>query len=263
MLPGYDSSTYDPSFVKEMVLPARVFEIRKAIDLDSIAEKLKAFREEELYEADDKTTDHIVTEILDLEFDKDSINGIFSKDFILKRYHRRKRIENIVSEEAPFWIRSINGKNYLIILAPSVARGVKKLLSSHVALRLSFILFAESNLIVETRISHNALRELHESNPRATKLIWFDDVDLPGVKKLCLAGTGLADTELYKDYLTHGKIWYVVFEVQKYSIVIGISRDFSVTLFTQGTIREFTEYILNELLQFVEYNLDGPMNERL
>jgi hypothetical protein len=102
------------------------------------------------------------------------------------------------------------------------------------------------------RISHETLKTLHESNPQASKLIWFDDVDIPGVDKLCLAGTDIADSELYQEYLKHGKIWYVVFEAQKRGIVVGITRNCVVTLFSKSTTGEFIGYILEDLLELIE-----------
>lgn len=104
----------------------------------------------------------------------------------------------------------------------------------------------------QARLSNETLKELHESNPQATKLIWFDDVDIPSVEKLCLAGSGLANTKLYHDYLQHGKIWYVVFEVQKRGIVVGITRNCVVTLFSKSTIEDFINYILEDFLKLIE-----------
>ena len=140
----------------------------------------------------------------------------------------------------------------MIVLAPSVARGVKKLLTSHIANKLSRVLFIESKAIIKLKTSHETLKKLHESNPQATKLIWFDEVDIPGVEKLCLAGSDLVDSKLYHDYLEHGKIWYVVFEVQKRGIVVGISRNCVVTLFSKSTADEFMNYILEDILMLIE-----------
>ena len=93
---------------------------------------------------------------------------------------------------------------------------------------------------------------MHESNPQATKLIWFDQVDIPGVEKLCLAGSDIADTELYQEYLKHGKIWYVVFEVQRRGLVVGISRNSVVTLFSKSTIADFIKYVQEDILKLIE-----------
>lgn len=143
-------------------------------------------------------------------------------------------------------------RSFLIVLAPSVARGVKKLLTNYVANKLSKILFINPQAVVEIKILHMTLKELHESNPQVTKRIWFDEVDISVVEKLCLAGSDLADTKLYHDYLEHGRIWYVVFEVQKRGVVVGITRSCVVTLFSKTTCEEFINYIQEDLLMFVE-----------
>lgn len=234
-----------------MVLPAKIFEVKEKISFRSILGKLKGFREEEFHRTEDGKKVSLVTEILDLKLEKDIISGVFSKDFMRNRYYRRKLVQGPVTEESPFWIIPFKGKLFIILLAPSVARGVKKLLTSFVANKLSNILFITSHSVLEVRIPHATLKDLHESNPQATKLIWFDQVDLPGVEKLCLAGPDIADTSLYREYLEHGKIWYVVFEVQKRGIVVGITRNSVVTLFSKSTAEEFIKYINEDLLALV------------
>jgi len=235
-----------------LVLPAKIFEIEEEAELGLMAWKLKDFREEETYQTEKGETVKLVTEILDLKLEEDSIYGVFSMDSVRRRFYRRELVEAPVTEESPFWIKRFKGRTFMIVLAPSVARGVKKLLTSHVANKLSKVLFIKPHAIVEVRVPHETLKELHESNPMATKLIWFDDVDIPGIEKLCLAGSSLADTELYHDYLEHGKIWYVVFEVQKRGIVVGITRNCVVTLFSKSTTDEFINYILEDLLMLIE-----------
>ena len=235
-----------------MVLPVKIFEIKEKADLGLMVWKLKDFREEEPYETEKGETIDLVTEILDLQQNENSIAGVFSKDFVRRRYYKRKLVEAPVTEESPFWIKRFKNRVFLIVLAPSVARGVKKLLTSHIANKLSKVLFITSRAIVKLRIPHETLKKLHESNPQATKLIWFDEVDIPGVEKLCLAGSDLTDTKLYRDYLEHGKIWYVVFEVQKRGIVVGIARNCVVTLFSKSTIDEFINYVFEDLLMLVE-----------
>lgn len=236
-----------------MVLPAKTFEIKGDADLKLMVQRLNEFHEEEPYQNNGEEV-NLVTEILDLTQEEDLVSGVFSRDFVHRRYYRRKLVEIPVTEEAPFWIRPFKGRIFLMVLAPSVARGVKKLLTNHVANKLSEIIFNVTGAIVEVKIPHETLKELHESNPRATKLIWFDDIDIPSVEKLCLAGSGLADTKLYHDYLEHGNIWYVVFEVQKRRIVVGITRSCVVTLFsksTGGTV-DFIEFIVEDVFPLIE-----------
>jgi hypothetical protein len=235
-----------------MVLPIKIFEIKETVNFDSIFQKLKDFNEEEHYETNGGETLSLATEVLDLKLNEDLLEGVFSKDFIRIRHYKRKAAENAVTEEAPFWIKSFNNRVFVLVLAPSVARGVKKLLTNHVANKLSTAIYNNSLTVVEVRILHETLKELHESSPQATKLIWFDDVDIPGIEKLCLAGSNLADTKLYQEYLEHGKIWYVVFEVQRRGIVVGITRNCVVTLFSKSTIDNFKNYILEDLLTLIE-----------
>lgn len=240
-------------FVGEtMVLPAKVFEIKEETNFGLIVQKLKNFREEESYETSKGETMTLVTEILDLDLKQNLISGVFSADFMRGRYYQRRLIENPVTEEATFWITEFNDRTFLIVVAPSVARGVKKLLSNHVANKLSKVLFITIKAIVETKIPHETLKELHESNPQATRLIWFDQIDIPGVEKLCLAGSDLADTQAYQDYLSHGKIWYVVFEAQKHGLTMGITRNSVVTLFSKSTKDELVDYVRGEMLSLVE-----------
>lgn len=235
-----------------MVLPAKIFEIQEETNLGLTIQKLKDLHEEEHYDKSDGESVTLITEILDLSLKENLISGVFSSDFMRARYYRRQLVETPVTEEAPFWVTRFQNRTFLIVLAPSVARGVKKLLTNHVANKLSKVLFITSRAIVETKILHETLKDLHESNPQATRLIWFDQIDIPGVEKLCLAGTDLVDTQLYQDYLNHGQIWYVVFEAQKRGLTMGITRNSVVTLFSKSSRDELINYIKEDMLMLIE-----------
>lgn len=233
-----------------MVLVAKIFEVKEPLELGVTARKLRDFSEEVPHESEGKPV-KLTAEILDLKLEGGVLSGIFSKDFVLSRYYKRGLVETLVTEEVPFLIKQFKGRTFLVVLAPSKARGVKKLLTNYVANKLSEILFIKTGAIVEAKITHETLKELHESNPRATKLIWFDDVDIPDIGKLALAGSGLADTKLYQEYLKHGRLWYVVFEVQKRGFTVGITRNCVVTLFTMVEQKEFLDYVLNDVLPLI------------
>jgi hypothetical protein len=235
-----------------MVLPAKIFEIKEKINFGLFTQKLKDFCEEKNYEKSDGKNIILKIEILDLTFKEDLISGVFTQDFIERHNYRRELIENPVTEEAFFWILKYENRSFLIVVAPSVARGVKKLLSNHVANKLSKVLFITPRVIVETIISNETLIALHESNPNATRLIWFDNVDIPGVEKLCLAGSALADTQLYKDYLSHGQIWYVVFSAEKRGLMMGLTRNSVVTLFSKSSLDDLISFIREDLLTLID-----------
>ena len=235
-----------------MVLPAKTFEIKEDATLEWIHGKLRGFREEEAYEPEEGDRLTLTTEVVDLKLEEDLLSGVLLKDFMRTHFYKRQALEAPTTEEAPFWIKPFKERTFVIVMAPSVARGVKKLLSNHVANKLSEVLFGVVGAITEVRIPDETLQNLHESNPQATRLIWFDDVDIPSVNKLCLAGQSLADTGLYKDYLDHGWIWYVVFEAQKRGVTVGITRSCVVTLFSKSTSEEFVNYVTEDLLDLIE-----------
>ncbi|MCW4049925.1 MAG: hypothetical protein NWE89_09340 [Candidatus Bathyarchaeota archaeon] len=227
-----------------MVLPVKVFEIR-GLEGDP-RDKLIGWREVE--EVEDEEI-QLVTEVLDVEQQEDLITGYFTRDFMRSRNYRRRVRVAPETEEAPFWIVAHEQKHFLGVMAPSVARGVKKMLSNHVAVRLGDILNVD---VRECKINHETLVRLHESNPKATNLIWFDQVDIPGVNKLCLSGEGLADTGLYKDYLDHGQIWYVVFTSQSKGYTVGITRNTVITNFSKSTQDEFITFVREDILKLIE-----------
>ena len=94
----------------------------------------------------------------------------------------------------------------------------KKSRANNIANEMSKALFMSLGQIVEARIQPETLKRFHEENFEMTKILFFDDIDLPNISKLSLYGEGLGSTTLYNDYLTHGKIWYAVVKSQKYGL---------------------------------------------
>ncbi len=227
-----------------MVLPVKVFEVR-GLEGDP-RDTLIGWREIE--ELEDEET-QLVTEVIDLEQVEDTVTGVFTRDFMRERVYRRRTRMTPETEEAPFWIVPHEGRHFLVVMAPSVARGVKKMLSNHVAVRIGEILNVD---IRESRITSETLQSLHEGNPKATNLIWFDNVDIPSVNKLCLSGEGIADTGLYKDYIDHGMIWYVVFTSQARGYTVGVTRSAVVTNFSKSTVDEYIAFVREDILKLIE-----------
>jgi len=227
-----------------MVLPVKVFEVR-GLEGDP-RDALMGWREVEEVEGEET---QLVTEVIELEQVEDAVTGVFTRDFMRERVYRRRTRMTPETEEAPFWIVPHEDRRFLIVMAPSVARGVKKMLSNHVAVKLGEILNAD---VRESRITSETLQRLHEGNPKATNLIWFDNVDIPGVNKLCLSGEGLADTGLYKEYMDHGLIWYVVFTSQAKGYTVGVTRNAVVTNFSKSTMDEFIAFVREDMLKLIE-----------
>ena len=113
-----------------------------------MVEKLTDFREEESYQMKSGETANLVTEISDLKLEEDSLGGVFSRDFVSRRYYRRKLVEDLITEEAPFWVKRFKERTFMIVLAPSGSGGGKKLLTGHIANRIDRTLFVRPHAIV-------------------------------------------------------------------------------------------------------------------
>jgi hypothetical protein len=227
-----------------MVLAAKIFAVREEANLESIAMKLRGYRLEETYEEGDIRIP-LLTEVKDLTLKANSLEGVFARDQILFLPHRGKVVPVPKTIEAPFIFSEHSGQILLTVLE-------KKERANNIANELSKIIFIIAGRIVEARISPNVLRKFHEDNFEDTKVIFFDDVDVPNVSKLSLYGSTLGNTALYNDYLNHGKIWYTVVKARKYGYVVGVTRNAVVTVFSRVEPSDFATYITNEVFPLIE-----------
>ncbi len=218
-----------------MVLTAKIFEIRDKTSLASIGAKLAEFRESQTVKSDgDELT--LVTDVKDIRADRHSISGIFVRDKLLRIKQRGREVSVVKSVEAYIEFRDRGDKIFLTV-------SQEKHFANATAATLSNALFLNFKAIVEAYIPPETMQRLHEDNPEGTKLIWFDQVDIPGVDKLALAGASLMDTALYQEYLSHGKIWYIVYTTREGGRILGLTRNAVVTCFTRIPESEFLEYI--------------------
>jgi len=67
-----------------------------------------------------------------------------------------------------------------------------------------------------------------------------------------LYGEALADTQLYYEYLKHGKIWYIVFVPKIIQGTVGLTRNGIVVFFGKISLEEFKSFIVNELIKIIE-----------
>lgn len=226
-----------------MVSPAKIFRIAEDTDLGFIARKLKDYREEEPHESEG-WKGNLITEITDLKTEDGTLYGVYSRDTLISVHHREGEIEVPKTRETKLVFQEKKGEIFLVILE-------EKPKANRIANEVSEIIFLKKGSIAEATITEETLKELHESNPRATKVIYFDNVDIPDVGKLALYGSSLADTSLYQEYLDHGNIWYAVFEVQEKGIVVGVTRNSVVVLFSKLEPPKFIEFILEDILPLV------------
>ncbi|MCS7116107.1 MAG: hypothetical protein RMJ31_03520 [Nitrososphaerota archaeon] len=226
-----------------MVLAAKVFIVREDIDLDTIAKKLKNYKSIELFEYDGRKIE-LITEITNLNMVAESLKGIFSQDQILNVFHHGEIIPIPKTIVAPFIFNKVGDKLLLTILE-------KKERANNIANQLSKILFITTGYIVEVRIPPEVLKRFHEDNYEDAKVIFFDEVDIPNIKKLSLYGSELSNTTLYDDYCAHGKIWYVVVKSKKYGYIVGVTRNAVITVFSKIGEDELINYIINEIYPLI------------
>jgi hypothetical protein len=227
-----------------MVTAGKVFRLMENIDIGTIAAKLKGYRKETTFEEED-TQIPLQTEIKDLSIRGNMLQGIYSQDTVTYITHHGQRTILPRTQEIPFVFAQEKDRTLLIVVE-------KKLVANNVANRLSEALFITSGYITEVRIQPDTLRDFHEQNPEDTKVIFFDEVDIPNISKLSLYGTGLLNTALYNDYLKHGKIWYIVMTARKYNSVLGITRNGIITVFNTVDRSDFIDYILKEVFPLIQ-----------
>lgn len=226
-----------------MVLAGKVFLVRENSDMDVLAEKLKAFKvetENTVEEQDFK----LISEIQDLSAGKGTLEGTFSFDTVFVVKHRDKSVPVPRTYEAPFSFNLFKDRLFLTVYD-------KKNRANNIANEMSKAVFLSLGQIVEARIDPETLRRFHEKNFENTKIIFFDDMDLPSISKLSLYGDSLGNTTLYSDYLTHGKLWYIVLKSTKTGYVMGVTRNCVVTGFSKMEMSEFSSFIKGEILPLI------------
>jgi len=223
-----------------LVLAAKIFVVKEENNLPLLASKLKNFKIEQELKAEDKNFT-LVSDISDLDMSKEKLEGLFSFDTVFTVNQRGNQVPFVRTFNAPFSFDLFDKNLYLTIFE-------KKSRANSIANEISKAVFMSLGQIVEARIQPETLKHFHDDNFDDTKVIFFDDVDLPNISKLSLYGEALGSTTLYTDYLTHGKIWYAVLKSRKYGYVVGVTRNAIVTVFSRLDLPDFKRYLKNEIL---------------
>jgi hypothetical protein len=226
-----------------LVLAGKVFMVKEENDLPLLASKLKNFRLEQEMKVEEASFS-LVSEISDLSISKETLEGMFSFDTVFLVNQRGKSVPITRTYEAPFSFDLFGKSLFLTVFE-------KKTRANNIANEMSKALFMSLGKIVEARIPPEVLKRFHEENFENTKIIFYDQVDLPNISKLSLYGEMLGTTSLYNDYLTHGTLWYVVIKSKKYGYVVGVTRNSVITCFSRAEIPEFKRYIRNEILPLI------------
>lgn len=227
-----------------MVSTGKVFRLRERLELPTIAIKLRDFRVEESFDEEPLHT-KLFTEIRDLVLKENMLEGIYAEDRVFYIFYHGERTPVPRTMEVPFAFVERGETTLLIIME-------RKLVANNIANRLSGALFITAGYIIEVKIAPNVLRDFHEQNPENTKVIFFDDVDLPNISKLSLYGSELLNTALYNDYRSHGNIWYIVVTSKRSGNTVGITRNGVVTVFTNIDKEGYLNYVVDEVFPLIQ-----------
>ncbi len=226
-----------------MVLAGKVFLVRENYEMDTLAEKLKAFRIETETSVEDQDF-KLVAEVGDLSAGKGTLEGTFSFDTVFVVRHRGKAVPVPRTYEAPFSFNMHKERMFLTVYD-------KKNRANNIANEMSKAVFMSLGQVVEARIDPETLRKFHEANFGDTKVVFYSDVDLPNINKLSLYGAELGNTSLYSDYLTHGKLWYIVFTSKAYGYVFGLTRNCILTAFSKMELSEFKNFMSSQVFPLI------------
>lgn len=226
-----------------MVLAGKVFAVREKYEFDVLAEKLKSFRVEQETSVGGQDF-KLITEVRDLKVSRNTLEGVFSYDSVIVVNHRGKGVPVPKTQESPFSFDVYRERLLLTVYD-------KKNRANSIANEMSKTLFLSLGQVVEARIEPETLKKFHDENFDDTKIVFYDDLDLPNVSKLSLYGAELGNTSLYSDYLSHGKLWYIVFKSRKFGYVIGLTRNCVVTAFSKIEPAEFTLFIKDQVFPLI------------
>lgn len=227
-----------------MPTAGKVFVSTEFMPLSDISVAFEGFRVEESYEEGEVNLD-LVTEVTNVSLEDEFLTGLYSYDYVVHNYHRGKVLPSPVTKEVLFAFTILEERVYLTVVD-------KKAIANRLANRLSEIAFGEMGVIVEARILPETLKEFHLANPESTRVIFFENMDIPNINKLSLYGPDIVSTSLFKEYDAMGDPWYVLTKSKKHGHTVGLVRDGSVTLFNSVDQGQYLQYVKEEILPMTQ-----------
>lgn len=227
-----------------MPTAGKVFVSTEYLPLMEISAALEGFRVEETYREGDLEFD-LVTEIANVSLVEGTLTGLYSYDYVVHHYHRGRVTPAPATKEVLFAFTDLDGRIYLTVVE-------KKEIANRVANRLSEIAFGEVGVIVEARILPETLKAFHLANPESTRVIFFENMDIPNVNKLSLYGPDLTGTSLFDEYAARGDPWYILTRSKKHGHTVGLVRDGSVTIFNTVDQGQYLQYVKDEVLPMTQ-----------
>ncbi len=216
-------------------------EYKKLADIAAALEGHKV--EEEYAEGDFKLT--LLTEVANVNVTEGVLTGLYSYDHVVYNYHRGKVLPAAATKEVLFSMSEHQNRTYLVVVD-------KKAIANRIANRLSEIAFGEMGVIVEARILPETMKKFHIANKEGTKVIFFENMDIPNLNKMSLYGPDVVDTGLFKEYTQRGDPWYILTKSKKFGHTVGLVRDGSVTIFNTVDQGQYLGYVRDEIVPMTQ-----------
>ena len=227
-----------------MPTAGKIFVSTEYKKLADVAVALEGYKVEEEYaEGDFKLT--LLTEVANVSINDSVLTGLYSYDHIVYNYHRGKVAPAAATKEVLFSMNEHESRLYLTVVD-------KKAIANRITNRLSEIIFGEMGVIVEARILPETLKKFHIANKEGTKVIFFENMDIPNINKLSLYGPDLVDTKLFKEYDKIGDPWYVLAKSKKFGYTVGLVRDSSVTIFNTVDQAQYLQYVREDIIPMTQ-----------
>jgi len=223
-----------------MPTAGKVFTSIEFKSLANIAVTLEGYRVEETFEEEEVKFD-LITEIANVSIEDELLTGLYSYDYIVHNFHRGKLVPTPATKEVLFSFTELDGRTFTTIVD-------KKAIANRVANKLSDIVFGEMGVIVEARILPETLKKYHLANPEDTKVIFFENMNIPNINKMSLYGPDVVETSLFREYSARGDPWYILTKSKKQGHTVGLVRDGSVTLFNRVDQGQYLQFIKDEIL---------------
>ncbi len=226
-----------------MVLAAKIFAVDPRLSLREIAYRLKGHRLMEREKVLGREVE-VGSGILDLELEGEVLGGTFEENFIISTTYGGEVFRVPLTVRTRFEFHTLKDTTFLLVAA-------KKARANRIANNLSSLLSTEKGVVQEAWIPSDTLREFFESRMDTVRVVFFDEVRLPNVEKLSLYGSQLTRTDLYREYLKLGRVWYAVFEPEE-GVVIGLTRNCVVTFFSKLSLDDAIEFIRERIFPLIE-----------
>ncbi len=223
------------------MLAGKLFRFSEPLPVEEVARRLEGYR---LEKEDEETGLRLVTELEFTSLNERALETRMFRDRIIFLGSREGPKPVVSTLTIPISFRNLGGQTFVFIMA-------KKLLANEIANELSRIIFMRPGSIVEARIDPQVFLEYYMQSMEDARVVMFDQVDIPNVNVLALYGEALSDTELFKEYEKHGLLWYIVVGSKKRELIVGLTRNCVMTIFSQASEDDLRSFAFEEVVPLV------------